>query len=118
MLAVGTKLGRYEIRSKIGEGGMGEVYLANDEQLGRKVALKLLPENLKIDEKAKRRFVQEARATSALNHPHIVTIYDVASEDHRDFIAMEYVEGESLRSLLSRGKVDLKRALEFAAQVA
>ncbi|MEP6913173.1 MAG: protein kinase [bacterium] len=114
----GTKLGRYEIRSKIGAGGMGEVYLAQDTKLDRKVALKVLPENLKIDEQARRRFAQEARATSALNHPHIVTIYDVASEDHRDFIAMEFVEGETLRTLLTRGKVEIKRAVEFAAQVA
>jgi serine/threonine protein kinase len=117
-IVTGTKLGRYEIRSKIGAGGMGEVYLAMDERLGRKVALKLLPENLKIDEEARRRFEQEARATSALNHPHIVTIYDVASEDHRDFIAMEYVEGESLRDLLARGKLEIKRAVDFAAQAA
>src|SRR5262249_2100643 len=110
--------GRYEIRSKIGEGGMGEVYLANDERLGRKVALKLLPENLKIDEQARRRFVQEARATSGLNHPHIIAIYDVDSENIGDLIAMEYVEGRSLRTVLTGGKVELKRAVEFAAQIA
>src|ERR1043166_4613418 len=97
---------------------MGEVYLAIDERLSRKVALKLLPENLKIDEDARKRFVQEARATSALNHPHIIAIYDVDSEDHSDFIAMEYVEGRSLRSFLADGKVELKRAVEFATQVA
>jgi serine/threonine protein kinase len=117
-IPAGTRIGRYEVRSKIGEGGMGEVYLANDQRLGRKVALKLLTENLKIDEQARKRFVQEARATSALNHPNIIAIYDVDSDEHRDFIAMEYVEGESLRNLLASGKVDVKRAVEFAAQAA
>src|SRR6266567_1248161 len=117
-IAAGTRLDRYEIRSKIGEGGMGEVYLAEDTRLGRKVALKQLPEDLTADEAAKRRFTQEAKAASALNHPHIVTVYDIASEGHRDFIAMEYVEGESLRSLPSREKLEIKRAVEFAAQVA
>lgn len=97
---------------------MGEVYLAEDTRLGRKVALKVLPENLRADEQAKRRFTQEARTASALNHPHIITIYDIVADGNRDFIVMEYVEGETLRTLLERGKVEIKRALEIAAQTA
>src|SRR5262249_2183272 len=97
---------------------MGEVYLAEDMRLGRKVALKRLPDDLLADEQARRRFAQEAKTTSALNHPHIITIYDIASDDHHDFIAMEYVEGESLRARLVREKLSVKQALEFLAQAA
>jgi len=115
---ISKTISHYRILQKLGAGGMGEVYLAEDTRLGRKVALKLLPESLTTDDQAKRRFVQEARAASALNHPHIITIYDIASQDHRDFIAMEYAEGETLREMLSRGKVEIRRAAELAAQVA
>jgi serine/threonine protein kinase len=111
-------ISHYRILNKLGAGGMGEVYLAEDTRLGRKVALKLLPESLIADDQAKRRFVQEARAASALNHPHIITIYDITSDDHRDFIVMEYVEGETLRDVLSHGRIDTKRALEMVTQVA
>ena len=97
---------------------MGEVYLAEDVRLGRKVALKVLPESLSTDEQAKRRFAQEAKTASALNHPHIITIYDIAADGKREYIVMEYVAGETLRTLLERGKVEIKRALEIAAQVA
>ena len=117
-LASGTKLGRYEIRSKLGEGGMGEVYLAHDIKLDRKVALKTLPERLLTDEQAKRRFIHEAKAASALNNVHIVTIYDIVPENSRELIVMEYVEGETLRHMLSVRKLDLKKALEFIEQVA
>src|SRR5947208_13548117 len=85
-LITGSKLGRYEIRSKLGAGGMGEVYLAEDTRLNRKVALKRLPDDLTADESAKRRFIQEAKTASALNHPHIITVYDISSDDHHDFI--------------------------------
>jgi Tol biopolymer transport system component/predicted Ser/Thr protein kinase len=115
---VSEMISHYRILNKLGAGGMGEVYLAEDTRLGRKVALKLLPEDLTADEQAKRRFIQEAKAASALNHPNIITIYDIASEGQRDFIAMEYVEGETLRGVLSLGKVEIKRALELAAQAA
>src|SRR6266567_5471336 len=117
-LTANTTLSHYRIVSKIGAGGMGEVYLAEDTRLGRRVALKRLPDAVTADESVKRRFIQEAKTASALNHPHIITIYDISSDDHHDFIAMEYVEGETLRSLLTHGKMEIKRAVEFAAQVA
>src|SRR5438876_10939118 len=99
MLAVGTRLARYEIRSKIGEGGMGEVYLAEDTQLRRTVALKILPADIAANLDRMRRFVQEAQAAAALNHPNIAHIYEIGG-DGTNFIAMEYIEGESLRALL------------------
>jgi serine/threonine protein kinase/Tol biopolymer transport system component len=97
---------------------MGEVYLAEDTRLGRKVALKLLPAGLASDEQAKSRFTKEARAASALNHPHIITIYDIGSEGAHAFIAMEYIEGESLRSLISGERVEIKRAIQLIEQAA
>jgi serine/threonine protein kinase len=97
---------------------MGEVFLAQDTRLGRKVALKLLPEGLLADKEIRRRFAQEARTASALNHPNIVTIYDIGSADGRDFLAMEYVEGESLRDVLEAGQPDVRRSLELMAQAA
>ena len=111
-------ISHYRILSKLGAGGMGEVYLAEDTRLGRKVALKLLRAGLATDEEARRRFTQEARAASALNHPHIITIYDIGIDGARDFIALEYVEGESLRTLISREKIEVKRTLELIAQAA
>ncbi|HEX9148907.1 MAG TPA: protein kinase, partial [Thermoanaerobaculia bacterium] len=97
---------------------MGEVFLAEDTRLGRKVALKLLPEGLLADREMRRRFAQEARTASALNHPNIVTIYDIGSADGRDFLAMEYVEGQSLRDVLAAGQLDIRRSLDLAAQAA
>src|SRR5205807_3969017 len=96
-LSSGTKLGRYEIRSKIGEGGMGEVYLAQDTKLDRKVALKILPAEVAAREDRMRRFVQEAKAASALNHPNILTIYEIEQIDSTHFIATEFIDGETLR---------------------
>jgi eukaryotic-like serine/threonine-protein kinase len=110
--------GRYRIGSLLGRGGMGQVYRAEDTKLGREIAVKLLPAGVADDEEAKRRFAQEARAASALNHPHIITIYDIGSDGSHEFIAMEYVEGESLRDVLSRERVEIKRALELTAQAA
>ena len=117
-IAASTKLGRYEIRSKIGEGGMGEVYLAQDTKLDRRVALKILPAELAAHQDRMRRFVQEAKSAAALNHPNIAHIYEIGESDGIHFIAMEYVEGETLRQLLSRRKLDTKLAVELAAQVA
>src|SRR5436189_4843722 len=99
-LQAGTKLGRYEIRAKIGEGGMGEVYLAQDKKLDRKVALKILPAELAANRDRMRRFVQEAKAASALNHPNIITIHEVDESDSTHFIATEFIEGETLRDRL------------------
>src|SRR6266851_8151630 len=95
-IALGTKLGSYEIRSKIGEGGMGEVYLAEDVQLHRKVALKVLPADVASNKDRMRRFNQEATAAAALNHPNIAHIYEIGESEGTHFIAMEFVEGQTL----------------------
>jgi len=96
-LAGGTKLGRYEIRSKIGAGGMGEVYLAQDAQLRRRVALKILPGDLASNQDRMRRFIQEAQSAAALNHPNIAHVYEIGETEGVNFIAMEFVEGKTLR---------------------
>src|SRR5205807_6670285 len=96
-IEAGTKFGRYEIRSKIGEGGMGEVYLAQDTKLDRRVALKILPADVASLRDRMSRFVQEAKAASALNHPSIITIYEVEQIDSVNFIATEFIDGETLR---------------------
>src|SRR3989454_11657435 len=96
-LSSGTKLGRYEIRSKVGAGGMGEVYLAQDTKLDRKVALKILPPDVAADRNRMNRFVQEAKAASALNHPNIITIHEIDQTDSGHFIATEFIDGETLR---------------------
>ena len=115
---VGESIGHYRIESLIGAGGMGEVYLARDERLGRKVALKLLPERLTADETQLSRFKTEARMASALNHPNILTVYEIGAEGDRQFIATEFIEGMTLRASLARGKMNLHDALEIAVQVA
>ncbi len=104
-VAAGTTLGRYQVQSLIGAGAMGEVYLAHDSQLRRPVALKLLPATFTRDEDRLKRFEQEAQAASALNHPNILTIYEIGEIDSLRFIAMEYVEGETLRAHLSRSQL-------------
>src|SRR5882724_9994035 len=115
---VGELIGHYRIESLIGVGGMGEVYLARDERLGRKVALKLLSERLTVDETQLSRFKTEARTASALNHPNILTVYEIGAEGNRHFIATEFIEGITLRASLARGKMNLHDALEIALQVA
>jgi serine/threonine-protein kinase len=116
-LAAGTRLGHYEIRSKIGEGGMGEVYLALDTELGRTVAIKTLPGALVSDQRRLQRFIQEARAASALNHPHILTIYEIGTTGATHFIATEFIDGETLRQRISKG-MKLADGLEVAIQTA
>src|SRR6266853_3611700 len=117
-LAAGTKLGRYEIRSKIGEGGMGEVYLADDTRLRRKVALKVLPENIAADTDRLLRFEREAFAASGLNHPNILTIFEFGAADKTHFLASEFVEGESLRERMRRPGMTVSETLEIAIQIA
>jgi serine/threonine protein kinase/Tfp pilus assembly protein PilF len=117
-LEAGTKLGRYEVRSKIGEGGMGEVYLAHDMRLDRKVALKILPAEVASDPVRMQRFVQEAKAASGLNHPNIITIYEIDEADSRHFIAMEFVEGETLRERMDTLPLKLSEAVKIATQTA
>ncbi len=114
-LLTGTRLGRYEIRSLIGAGGMGEVYLAQDMTLDRRVALKLLPADLTQNEDRLRRFRQEARAASALNHPNIITIYEIGEADSRHYIATEFIDGETLREHMRRAPLELRESLDIAA---
>src|SRR5438045_7665533 len=115
---IGQSIGHYWIESLLGVGGMGAVYLARDERLGRKVALKLLPEHLTADETQLSRFKTEARAASALNHPNILTVYEIGAEGNRQFIATEFIEGKTLRASLACGRMNLRAALEIAVQVA
>src|ERR1700686_4996294 len=117
-IAAGTKLGRYEIRSKIGEGGMGEVYLAEDTQLHRKLALKVLPPEVTSHQDRMRRFHQEATAAAALNHPNIAHIYEIGEAAGANFIAMEYVDGQTLREKIHRERTDLGKLLRYLQHVA
>src|SRR5215204_1678997 len=118
VLNAGQRLGPYKVIGHIGSGGMGEVYSAEDTRLGRKVALKLLPAAFTGDEDRLRRFRQEARSTSALNHPNILTIHEIGSEDGTHFMATEYVEGETLRQRMAGARMKLGEALDLAIQVA
>src|SRR6266566_2059369 len=115
---IGQSIGHYRIESLLGMGGMGEVYLARDERLGRKVALKLLPEHLTADETQLSRFKNEARSASALNHPNILTVYEIGAEGNRQFIATEFIEGVTVRASLACGRINPHAALEIAVQVA
>ena len=117
-LAPGTKFGVYEVVALLGVGGMGEVYKARDTRLGRSVAIKILPPDKVRDPERKRRFIQEAQAASALNHPNIVTIYDIGSEDGADFIVMEFIDGKPLGDLIPRSGMRLSEALNVAIAVA
>ncbi|HEX8337888.1 MAG TPA: serine/threonine-protein kinase, partial [Pyrinomonadaceae bacterium] len=115
---VGRRVGPYKILSLLGAGGMGEVYLAEDARLDRRVALKLLPAEFTRDPERVRRFEREARAASALNHPNIVTIHEVGQSDGAHFIAAEFVEGRTLRRLMADTVLKTEEALSIAAQVA
>src|SRR5690349_9323213 len=113
MISPGTKFGRYEICSKIGEGGMGEVYLAEDVRLHRKVALKILPADLASKRERMPRFEQEARAAAALNHPNIAHIYEIGESDGVNFIALEYIDGATLRQKIYRERTELRKLLRY-----
>src|ERR1700675_1047612 len=117
-LAPGTKLGPYEILAPLGAGGMGEVYRARDSKLGREVAIKILPAEVSKDRDRLARFEQEARSASALNHPSIITIYEIGTAGSVSYISMELVEGKTLRELVAEGPVPTKRLVAIAAQIA
>jgi Tol biopolymer transport system component/tRNA A-37 threonylcarbamoyl transferase component Bud32 len=117
-LAAGTKVGPYEVIAPLGSGGMGEVYRARDTRLGREVAIKVLPTERLSDERRRARFVQEARAASALNHPNIVTIYEIESAEGVDFIVMELVAGKTLDALIPRHGMRLGEVLRIAIPLA
>jgi serine/threonine protein kinase len=114
---IGRTIAHYAIVEKLGEGGMGVVYKARETHLDRFVALKVLPPEKVADAERKRRFVREAKAASALNHPNIITIYDIDQESGTDFMAMEYVDGQTLSRLIARGLAP-KEAVKYATQIA
>src|SRR2546427_1660652 len=124
-LAPDTQIGRYEARSQLGAGGMGEVYLARDTELDRKVALKILPAEVAADRNRMRRFVQEAKAASGLNHPNIITIYEIGAgggsptaTEGVPFIATEFIDGETLRQRMRKTSMKLGEVLDIVAQIA
>ncbi|HET9531158.1 MAG TPA: serine/threonine-protein kinase, partial [Blastocatellia bacterium] len=117
-LLFGQIIGHYEVLELIGKGGMGEVYAARDIKLGRKAAIKLLPSNLTTDKQRVRRFLKEARAISALNHPNIIVAYEIISEGDSHFIVTEFVEGETLRQVMARRRLTLDESLDITIQLA
>src|SRR2546428_206376 len=117
-LSSGTQFGRYDILCPLGAGGIGEVYRARDNRLGRDLAIKILSHKLSASKKDFERFEREARSASALNHPNIVTIFELGQVDSTYYIAMELVEGELLRDMLAAGSIPLQQAIPIAAQIA
>jgi serine/threonine protein kinase len=117
-LTPGVRLGNYEIVALLGAGGMGEVYRAREAALRREVAIKVLPVAFAHDEERLRRFEQEAQAAAALNHPNILAVYQVGQHDGAPFIVTELLEGESLRERLAEGALPVRKAIEYALQVA
>src|SRR3984893_16957409 len=117
-LTAGTKLGPYEILSALGAGGMGEVYRARDSRLNRDVAIKILPASFSNDPDRLQRFAQESRAAAALNHPNILSIFDIGNAHGAPYVVSELLEGETLRDCLKRGPLSLRKATEYALQVA
>jgi len=112
------RISRYRVARLIGAGGMGEVYLAEDESLNRKVALKLLPVRFTRDDERVRRFQREARAASALNHPNIITIYEIGQDGASHYIATEYIEGETLRERMATRRLNIGEVIDIASGVA
>jgi serine/threonine protein kinase/roadblock/LC7 domain-containing protein len=117
-LDAGAKIGRYEILSQLGKGGMGEVYLAKDTKLDRKVALKILPAELAVNRERMLRFVQEAKAAAALNHPNVAHVYEIGEHEGLNFIAMEFVEGSTLREKIHYERTELRKLIKYLQQVA
>src|SRR5881227_1757767 len=117
-LTSGTKLGPYEIQSPIGAGGMGEVYRARDTRLSRDVAIKILPASFSADPDRLQRFAQESRAAAALNHPNILSIYDIGEDRGAPYVVSELLEGESLRERLRPGALSSRKAIDYAQQIA
>src|SRR5580700_7797706 len=117
-LTSGTKLGPYEIQSLIGAGGMGEVYRAHDSRLDRPVAIKVLPASFSADRDRLQRFAQEARAAAALNHPNILSIFDIGDQQGAPYVVSELLEGETLRARLKSGSLSSRKAIDYALQVA
>src|SRR5262245_47395899 len=115
---IGRTISHFQILAKIGEGGMGIVYKAEDVRLGRPVALKILPADVSGDEKRRVRLIQEARTAAAANHPNVAAVYEIDEADGVTFIAMEYVEGKTLRTLLASRSLSIKEALRIAAEIA
>src|SRR5215467_7796512 len=115
-LPAGTRLGRYEIRSLLGAGGMGEVYLAHDTQLRRAVAIKILPAQFVADRSRLERFRREAYAIATLSHPNIAHVYEIDSVDDLHFIVMEFIDGVTLRHKIYRDDTSLNKLLEYLAQ--
>src|SRR5439155_2454254 len=116
--AIGKNVGPYKIVAHLGAGGMGEVYLAHDSRLSRKLAIKVLPDTFMKDEERARRFKLEARAASALNHPNVATIYEIGAADEASYIAMEYVEGETLVAKIRGSALDTAEILDVSMQIA
>src|SRR5688572_26553143 len=118
MVMAHPSFGHYEVLGPIGAGGMGEVFVARDPNLGRKVAIKMLPLRLTTERDTLTRFTQEARSASALNHPNIVTIYEVGATEGIPYIVMEYIDGQDLRTMIQAGPTPVRKALDVACQIA
>src|SRR4051812_1629531 len=117
-LGAGATISHYRIVEKLGAGGMGEVYLAQDTRLNRRVALKVLPTESAANEQAQKRLLREAQAAATLDHPNICTVYEVGEEDGRSFIVMQCVDGETLAARIQRKQMKIEEALDAAVQVA